>query len=466
MDDKDKRLDSELETAAEETPAPAKDKSRPRRFKDTKKDERLKEKNSKKLDKLLKKQKRKEERSDREVLTYEDMPLEEREDPIEPKKKKKKFKVGKIIAATLILVILFSVVFFTFNDNKFTWHNVTNFVKYGLLNQKSDEKFPVDIKSVTVNAGNFMRMGQDICYASESKIQLLNNYGRSEFSVQHAYINPILTVGKKGALVYNLGGSGFQIISRDGKTVYTESAENNIMTADYADNGVYALVTQSSGYLSKLYVYNEKHEQIFSYSFADYNVVSVSLNPNGKQAVVSGISALNGVEVAALYILDFTSETPEITTYENNFIYSVAYFNDKYACAIGKTASYVINTSNGDVTTNEYEGRMLTAYDVNPDTDTYTLSLSTSGDGRNCDIVSYAKNGTDEKSFSLEEEVKDLSTYKGRVAILTSNEVRLYNKDGKQYSSKELTSDPQAVVLYTTSHAYVLCTGYIDTVSL
>ena len=66
----------------------------------------------------------------------------------------------------------------------------------------------------------------------------------------------------------------------------------------------------------------------------------------------------------------------------------------------------------------------------------------------------------------MEEEVKDVSTYKGRVAVLTSNDVQLYNKDGKQYNTKELTSDPQAVVLYTTSHAYVLCTGYIDNVSL
>lgn len=467
MDEKGKRFAQENEeTVREEASEPVEENPAPAKHADQK-DQRLKKKNAKKLEKLLKKQKKKDERLNREVLSYEDMPLEEREAEDElPLPKVKKGSRKRIIAVAVIIVLLFAVVFFAFNTDKLSLHNISNFFQYGLLNRQSEERFPLDIKGESISAGNFVRVGQDICYSSDTKTQMLNNYGRSVFFAQHAFINPVLTVGDKGCLIYNLGGTGYQLVDKEGQ-IYSAEAENNILTADYANNGSYAIVTQSGGYLSKLYVYNEEHEQIFAYSFADYYVTSVSLNSSGSRATVSGVSALDGVNIASIYVLDFTKDSPlYFSELENNIIYEVKYLNDKYVCAIGRSASYSVNTYNGDITTTDYEGRDLTAYDINRDTNTYTISLSGSGDGRNCDIISYKTNGAEDRSFSVDEKVIDLSNYKGRVALLTSDSVLLYSKDGSAISEKELSSDPHSVVLYTSSDAYVLCTGYIDAVGL
>ena len=471
MDEKGKRFGDEDESVNE----PEVDEELPeeeaalKHDKKTDKDQRLKDKNSKKLEKLLKKQKRKEKNSDREVLTYEDMPLEEREDDEELSlKPRKKFKLQgkKLVAVLVIVALLFGIVYYAFNTDKLSFHNISNFFRYGVFNSNSEERFPLDIKGMSVATGNFMRVGQDICYTSDTKTQLLNNYGRSEFSVQHAFITPVLTVSKHGALVYNLGSAGYQLINKEG-AVFTGEANDDILTAAYADNGTYALVTESSGYLSKLYVYNEEQQQIFAYSFADYYVTAVCLNSNGSRAVVAGISALNGVEISSLYVLDFTKDTPlYFLELENNIIYDVAYLSDKYACAVGRSAAYSVNTYNGEYTTADYEGRELTAFDINTETNTFTLSLSNSGDGRNCDIASYSTNGSPDKSFTVEDKIIDVSSYKGRVALMTDESVMLYSKDGRSYSKKSLNSDPHAVVLYTKSDAYVLCTGYIDAISL
>ena len=430
------------------------------------KDKRLKDKNAKKLEKLLKKQQKKEKRNKREVLTYEDMPLEEREDDDTVPRKKGKIPTKRIVAVCVIVALLFGIVYYVFNADRFSFHNISNFFSYGVFNSRSDERFPLDIKGESIAAGNFKRVGQDICYSSDTKTQLLNNYGRSMFSAQHAFITPVLTVSKMGALVYNLGGTGYQLISKEGTAVSFE-VKDDILVADYADNGNYAIVTESGGYLSKLYVYNETQEQIFAYSFADYYVTAVSLNSTGTKAVVAGVSALNGVENAALYVLDFTKDTPlYFLELENNIIYDVSYLSDKFACAVGRSAAYSLNTYNGDITTNDYDGRALTAYDINTDTNTYTLSLSGSGDGRNCDITSYSTTGTEDKTCLADLKVIGLSSYKGRVALLTADSVYLYSKDGRQISSRELDSDPHSVVLYTSSDAYILCTGYIDALKL
>lgn len=424
-------------------------------------DQRLSKKNRKKLDKLMKKQQRREKHSDREVLSYEDMPLKEREESAG----KSRFTKKQIVVAVVIVVLLFAAVFFGANSDRFSLHNISNFVRYGLLNRDSDEKFPLNIQGVNITAGNFVRKGQDICYSSDTRTQVLNNYGKTVFNVPHAFITPVLTSSSNYALVYNLGGTGYQVIDRDG-AAYSADMQDNILTGAVNDNGIYALVTQSGGYLSKLWVYNEEHEQIFAYSFADYYVTSVSLSSAGRQAVVSGVSALNGLDITSLYVLDFTKDTPLwFSEFEDNLIYEVRYLSDRYACAVGRSASYVVHTGNGNVETFDYEGKALTAYDINTDTGTYTLSLSNSGDGRNCDIISFGTGGRKERSFAVGQKIIGVSSYKGRVALLTSGSVLLYTKDGSHIGDKALRSDPHSVVLYTGSDAYVLCTGYIDTIS-
>ena len=429
-----------------------------------KEDQRLKDKNAKKLEKLMKKQRRRERRSEREVLSYEEMPLSERE--ASSASKQSKWNAKKVIAAGVIVAILFGAVFFVANPDRFSVHNIVNFFNYGLLNRSSEESFPMDVFGESITAGNFVRRGQDICFSSDTKTQMLNNYGRSVFKTPHAFINPILKVSDKYALVYNLGGTGYQMIDSEGNA-YSADTQDNIMLADVNSDGVYALVTQSSGYLSKLCVYNEKNEQIYAYSFADYYVTAAAVSSTGKQAVVAGVSALNGMDIASLYVLDFTRDTPLFfSEFENNILYDVDYLGERYACAVGRSASYVIHTGNGSVEVCDYEGRTQTAYDINPDTDTYTLSLSGSGDGRNCDIISFRSSGKQDRSFRVEEAVTALSTYKGRVVLLSNNTLYLYGKDGTGLSSKELVSDCHAIALYTGSDVYVLCTGTIDSVSM
>ena len=445
----------------------------------TKREQKLKEKNAKKLEKMLKKQRKNDKRPakdqdiepDSEELEIDEYSEDEAPDEevsyrSDKRSSKKKLSKKQIIAAVIIVVLLFGVVFFAANPERFSFESISNFVNYGILNNDSEEKFPLNIQGESITAGNFIRKGQNVCYSSDTRTQELNSYGKSVFSLPHAFIDPIVCTSQKKTLVYNLGSTGFQIIA-DKAIEFSDDTKDNILTADIIDSGVYALVTQSSGYLSKLYVYNEKNEQIFAYSFADYYVTSVSLNEAGDHAVVSGLSALNGMNICSLYLLDFTADTPVyFSEFENNIIYDVRYLNNKNACAVGKNASYVFNTSNGEVETFDYEGKALTAYDINTDTDTYTISISNSGDGRNCDIVSFNSAGKQDKSFTVEQKIIDLSSFKGRVALLTNDEVMLYSKDGKAYNSKTLRSDPHAVVMFTGSQVYVLCTGYIDTISL
>ncbi|MBQ4238624.1 MAG: hypothetical protein II698_04880, partial [Ruminococcus sp.] len=92
VDDDDERYEAE-DNGADEIDEEQENDEGPKHGTKANKDKRLKDKNSKKLEKLLKKQKRKEKHSHREVLSYEDMPLEEREDDGLTDTPKKKGKI-------------------------------------------------------------------------------------------------------------------------------------------------------------------------------------------------------------------------------------------------------------------------------------------------------------------------------------------------------------------------------------
>lgn len=367
------------------------------------------------------------------------------------------YKKNIVLCAVIILVLALSVLVFS-NRDRLSFSSIKNWVEYGVLNVNSEEHFPVSTDGDVINNGNFSRIDRNLVYASDTKFVTMNNYGRTIFENPQAFANPVLAQANDSdmSLVYNLGGKGFSIYTLD-SVVYTGEAEDNIIVADISKNGTYALVTEKDGYLSKLYVYSNENKQIFAYSFADYYITSVSLNSKGDTAVLTGISAHDGTQYSAVYLLDFTKEEPVIfEEFENNILYYAEHLTNNYVCIIGDTATYTLNTITKNFSTTNYEGKSLTAFDINTDTNTFALSLSRSGDGRKCDLLVFSTSGSLKKTISTELMVTAISTYKNRVGVLSSGKVYLYSKDGTLISEKNAGLDPHSLVLYSTTDAYIL----------
>ncbi len=404
--------------------------------------------------KSLKKSQKQEKK--REVLSYEDMPLSSREELVGKIKTKKKLGKKKVILIIAIVVLLALLVFLFSIRDSLTFDNIRNFVVYGIFNSSSEERFPVNIQGASVENGNFTRMEKCLAFSSDTSFSTYNNYGKCLYTSQISFSRPILVAKKTKSLIYNLGGKGFTINSLD-ENLYNGTTENDIIVADIVDNGTYAVVTACDGYLSKIFVYNENNEQIFAYSFADYYITSVSLDSSGKKAVLSGLSALDGGEISSVYVLDFAQQDPIVfKEFTNNIIYNVRFLSNDRCSIIGNTACYSLKVSSSEFTEYSYESKILTAFDVNDDTDTYTVSLSRSGDSRNCDIVCFSQDGKVTNTIETDLQVVSMSTYKNRIALLSNDNIYLYNKNGNLLSEKEGGVDPHAIVLYDTNSVYVL----------
>ncbi len=362
-----------------------------------------------------------------------------------------------VMSAVIVLVLLLSVLIFA-NRDRLSFSSIKNWVEYGVFNKDNEEHFPISTDSEVVNNGNFNRIDRNLVFASDTKFVTLNNYGRTIFEKPQAFASPVLMRAADSdlSLTYNLGGKGFSIYTLD-SLVYTGEAEDNIIVADISKNGTYALVTEKDGYLSKLFVYNEDNKPIFAYSFADYYITSVSLDSKGESAVLSGVSTHDGIQYSAVYMLSFTKEEPVVfEEFEDNVIYYVDHLTNNYVCIIGDTSCYTMNAISKSFNATPYDGKTLTAFDINTDTNTFCLSLSRSGDGRKCDILVFSTSGALRETISTELKISSLSTYKNRVAALSLGTAYLYSKEGSLLSEKDAGLDPHAIVLYSTTDAYIL----------
>ena len=424
----------------------------------SKKEKQKREKEKKKISAKIEKNRNKT-KAKREVLSYEDMPLDESRENSFKKDIKAIQKNKKIIKrVVIILVVLVIAVFYFANRDLITWANFKNWVQYGIFNMDSDQQFPRKTEGDVIYDGNFTRINNNLVYVSDTKFVTMNNWGRTIYTSKQNYSNPVLVTAADSdlSLIYNLDSTEYAINTLD-SNVYKGKAPGDIVVADISESGTYALVTQKDGYLSKLYIYSEDNKQIFTYSFADYYITSVSLDSSGETAVLSGLSAHNGSQISAVYVLDFTQKEPLLfKEFNNNAIYYVDHLTDRYCCIIGENSTYTLDTNNNEFAVMEYAGKTLTAFTVNTDTNTFSISLSRSGDGHKCDILSFNSSGNLSGTITTELNVKSISTYKNRVAVLSEDTLYLYNKDGSLISQYNAGLDPHCVVLYSKSDAYVL----------
>lgn len=391
----------------------------------------------------------------RKVLSFEELPLEEYEkEQSAPAVKLDKKKV--IIASAIVLALVLVVTLY------FSRGSIASCIGRG-----NSDDFTHSLSGASVQSGNFRDFAGGIAYVSEKGFTCLNSKGEELYTESLGYINPVLKTCSDAAITYDLGAKGFAVFS-DEKQIYRSETDENIYLADITAEADYALVTDSSGYNAKLMVYSSDNTLKYTYSFADYYITSVALNSDATEAVVCGVTAENGAEKSSIYILDFKSETPKaFKNFSDDTVFDCEYLSSSSVCAIGSKGVYVLKGRGyEEMITNAFSGLTLTGYDINTDLNAVTVSLSRSGDGRNCTIEHIDRNGTTDKTIETNLKITAISTYKDRIAVADGSNVYVYKQSGDLLESKEFSGEGKSINLVSLHRIYMLTTDEIISATL
>lgn len=294
-----------------------------------------------------------------------------------------------------------------------------------------------------------------MAYVSDTSFVVINNTAGQVLNRQISYSSPVILTKGNYSLIYNLGGAGFQI-DTVGETVFKSDSKDSILSADINTHGMYAVITQTSGYFAKLTVYNADHTQKYAYYFADYYANSVSINENGTLAAVTGVSSKDGTMRSALYVLDFSSDEPKaLLEFDDNLLFQASFMDNGNIAAIGENAAVMVKSNFTDKTVYNYNKLMLTAYDI----DMYNgiaISLSRSGDGRSCNLVYMDKNGEAASPLETDLKITSLDQYGNHIGVLSGSTVYMYKKNAEQVATADAGVDARAICMESENSAYIL----------
>lgn len=329
----------------------------------------------------------------------------------------------------------------------------------------SDEDYPTDIMGTSVLEHNIHLSDTGVAYISDTSVVRLDINGKVIFNQQHSFTKPVMKSSGEFAVVYSLGGGSFRIISET-EELYRGTQGSSIVDCDINSSGVYCIVSDQTGYLSNLSVYDVNNNLIYSYSFNDYYVVSVSLSEKGDAAVVGAVNTSNGEMVSAVYVLDFSKTEPvKVFEYNDQMLYDVSFINDNHYAVVTDSLVSVVECTKYREVPYSFDNRVLTGYDFSYDNGVF-LSLSRSGDGRDCSVVSLNCEGSEVGSFSTSLKVSTLNVRDDKIACLSEGHLYIYNTYGDSFGNWDVGSDARNVILTKSKYVYILGVSEIRRISI
>ena len=360
-------------------------------------------------------------------------------------------------AAKLLLVLVFCaicclVVAVATNWDKLSPEGIEETVRFSGM---AKEAFSKDISGTSVLEKNIINTDGGVLYISDTSVVKLDYNGEQIFSSQHSYTNPFVKGNGAYSIAYSVGSGSYKIFGTS-SVLHSGEQGNSIADCDITSEGLYCIISDKTGYLSALYVYDKDNNFVYSYSFNALYAMSVSLNSEGTMAAVGGVNSVDGRMVSKVFLLDFTKKEPVYTfEYTDQIIYEVKFIeNDRFVVVTDKMAS-VAECSNGREHPYLYNSKVLTAYDISYG-NAIVLSLADFDDGRECSVVTLNPGGSEAGVFSTGLKIYSVSCRKDKIAVLSEDKLYLYNYYGDCFNSWEIGSDAKSVLLPQEKTAYIL----------
>lgn len=373
-----------------------------------------------------------------------------------PKKhmsKKTKLTLSILFVISAVLLIVFTA---AQNLGNMTINTMMADVKSYFLSLGAGDGYPYELDAVNVR--DMKINNSNIYLLLNDKTTTLNSTAKEIMPQAHTYSNPAMKSVNSRFIIYDLDSKRFRI-QQNTEIEYESEVSGKITAASIGEKGNYALGTYGENVQSVLTVYNKKNEEIFIWNFKSERIVDISLSDNGKFAAVATIEVIDGEINSKLYVFSFKSkEYVSCFDYKGTTLVKVDYVNGTNIVAIGDNLRSCIlkNTKRQD--DQSFGSDVLSNYSLT-DKGRTTLVLSRYGSTSLSKVSVYSKNNKESFTpLSFEKEVIWADSDEKYTAVLFENEIKTYNKRGKEIASQ--TFDGKALrVAVDGKRTYVLTTA-------
>lgn len=353
------------------------------------------------------------------------------------RKKHKRKKQLKALIAAFVLLIIAAVIFLTRN----MWVPKLKGIfekPHGLIvndGELAAGNFPLMLSEN--GTARLFAIDNEFAVVDDSAVRFYNIAGEQEMLIQHTLAHPAAVVDDKRLLVYESGGSNFEVIGFKGE-IYSKKLENNILLATMK-NDIVAVVTSTDKYDAYLTVYNSDGDEIYKWA-ANKRILSLDIKEDGDGCYISTFTSVDGQTVSQVTELDFSSDNAALTSKElDTLVLSVMGTDTGKIWAIGNTKLFTLDNAGNVLSEYEYRGE-LSAFCANEKVCAVACKGMTRGTSEL--MIAHCDSNEITGTASIDTgDVKSLECMEEDIFMLSEHSAECYDKGGELVATAGVSND-------------------------
>lgn len=332
-----------------------------------------------------------------------------------------------IIAIIIIIIAVMKLCEVDFNSikDRFTDENGNFTLTQGVI----DDDYPYSLDSsqdvILQNVNNKLS-----ALTQNSYTVIKSSDGSLEYTFDHGYLNPMISVSGVYSLIYDQGSTLLRLDTTS-DNIYEKETEDDILCAAVAKNGTVVYATSDGSADSKISVITKSLKDKMDYTSSYGYVVAIAINNSAKKIAFAAVNSENAQLKTKVYVMsvgsdevsgefDIVSGSVIDLRFSGNNLYVVG---DTFAATVSAQNKFNYVYEIGDINTVDY------AYSSNGD---LLLAYNTYSSSSDSTLVRIKSNGNIKNEIELTGTVKDISASSSIVGVLTGNNITTYSLSNSQ----------------------------------
>lgn len=361
--------------------------------------------------------------------------------------------IAKIVCVSLLCILLiFSLVF---SNGIISYENIYYMFKDIAYISSYSETRPASLNySKPVQNQSFAIFKNGLAVVSDSEIKLFTSTGRATMTQGSNYTNPKITCSDLTALIYDQGRREF-VICNSFVTLYSETLDYPISSADMSDDGRFVVVTRAQNYSSAVRIYDEMYNLEAEF-FKNDLVISAKLSNDGDSLAVLSVDSENGDGLATLSVVKRKNNEIRSTVKLSGIVPYCCEFlsNDRILILYGDGA-YVYDLNGNEKVCLSFQDNVIrTSY-----TKYGFAAVCSDASGVNYTVNVIDKNGRISFSQHISERVRDVAVSGKYVYVLLNGRALRIERSLGLVSEASFVGDGTKIIVYNDENVTVCTSG-------
>lgn len=352
--------------------------------------------------------------------------------------------VRKILTVVLAVLLVLGILALILFPQELNLDALRRWFTY--LNVRGDSSYG----EYTFDAHNSNRYGVLEDGLAMASVGGLYGYGSdgSELVASQAQLDlPVLLSKGPNAIAYDAGGSTLIGIHRDRGEVLRLSDVGSIYDADLSSDGSVCYAASGSGHKTVLAVFDNSQQMIYRWYSASSYMPICAVSDGAKLLAAIGLGQKDNTFLSSLHLFDTTSDQPKLSvSLGNELIYDLYFCSSDLLCAVGESSVWYISSGGEIIANYPYNNQYLKDHDAGGN-GFLTLMLNMYRAGNRYTIETIDLSGQQIASLYIGKEILDISASGRYIAVLSSDQLTIYNEHLEVYASTLETGTATSVVM-------------------